>query len=72
MSDFDLMVFDATEVEYRCYCSRDRVARALVAQGREELENIIREQGGCEMTCQFCDAVYKFTAEDLEKLIKEM
>ena len=72
MSDFDLKVFDATEVEYRCYCSRDRVARALVALGREEVENIIREQGGCEMTCQFCDAVYKFTAEDLEKLIKEM
>ena len=72
MSDFDLKVFDATEVEYRCYCSRDRVARALVALGRVEVENIIREQGGCEMTCQFCDAVYKFTAEDLEKLIKEM
>ena len=72
MSDFDLKVLDATEVEYRCYCSRDRVARALVALGREELENIIREQGGCEMTCQFCDAVYKFTAEDLEKLIEEM
>ena len=72
MSDFDLKVFDATEVEYRCYCSCERVARALVALGREEVENIIREQGGCEMTCQFCDAVYKFTAEDLEKLIKEM
>ena len=72
MSDFDLKVFDATEVEYRCYCSRDRVERALVALGREEVENIIREQGGCEMTCQFCDVVYKFTAEDLEKLLKEM
>ena len=72
MSDFDLKVFDATEVEYRCYCSRERVERALVALGREEVENIIREQGGCEMTCQFCDAVYKFTAEDLEKLLKEM
>ena len=72
MSDFDLKVFDATEVEYRCYCSRERVERALVALGREEVENIIREQGGCEMTCQFCDAVYKFTAEDLGKLLKEM
>ena len=72
MSDFDLKVFDATEVEYRCYCSRERVERALVALGREEVETIRREQGGCEMTCQFCDAVYKFTAEDLEKLIKEM
>ena len=72
MSDFDLKVFDATEVEYRCYCSRERVEKALVALGKEELEKIIAEQGGCEMTCQFCDAVYKFTAEDLEKLIKEM
>lgn len=72
MSDFDIKVFDATDVEYRCYCSRDRVQQALIALGKEELENIITEQGGCEMTCQFCDAVYNFTADDLRKIIAKL
>ncbi len=69
MSDFDLKILDTTPVEYRCYCSRDRVERALISLGVEELEGILHEQGGCQMTCQFCDAVYEFTAENLEEMI---
>lgn len=72
MSDFDLKILDSTPVEYRCYCSRDRVERALISLGRDELEGILRDQGGCHMTCQFCDAVYDFTAADLEKLLQEI
>lgn len=69
MSDFDLKILETTPVEYRCYCSRDRVERALISLGSKELEDILREQGGCEMTCQFCDAVYSFSAEELQALI---
>lgn len=72
MSDFDLKILETTPVEYRCYCSRQRVERALISLGRDELESILREQGGCELNCQFCDEVYKFSAEELEKLIEEL
>ena len=54
---------------YRCYCSRERVTRALISMGREELESLIREQGRAELTCQFCDKVYSFTKEELEALL---
>lgn len=57
-----------TPVEYRCYCDRDRVSRALVSLGRSELESMAEEQGGAEITCQFCDAVYRFSAEELKEL----
>ena len=72
LSDFELEILEKHPVEYRCYCSRERVSRALISMGREELTALIEEQGEADLTCQFCDAVYKFTAEDLEKLIKEM
>ena len=72
MSDFDLHILETTPVEYRCYCSRERVERALISLGVDELEAILREQGGCQMTCQFCDAVYEFSGEELEKLIAEI
>ena len=72
MSDFELKILETTPVEYRCYCSRERVERALISLGGDELESILREQGGCELSCQFCDEVYKFSAEDLRKLIKEI
>ncbi len=69
MSDFELHILDTEPVEYHGYCSRERVERALISLGAEELEGILREQGGCQMTCQFCDAVYEFSAAELEALI---
>ncbi|MFQ9915392.1 MAG: Hsp33 family molecular chaperone HslO [Flavonifractor plautii] len=48
-------------MEYRCYCSRERVTRALISMGREELNSLIREQGRAELTCQFCDKVYHYS-----------
>ena len=72
MSDFDLKILETCPVEYRCYCSRERVERALISLGREELEQMLSEQGGCQMTCQFCDAVYTFTAEDIRRLLKNL
>ena len=72
MSDFDLKILETCPVEYRCYCSRERVERALISLGREELEQMLSEQGGCQLTCQFCDAVYEFTAEDIRRLLKNL
>jgi molecular chaperone Hsp33 len=69
LSDFDMKVLESDPVEYRCYCSRERVERALISLGADELRGILREQGKCELTCQFCDAVYRFSGEELTALI---
>ena len=59
-------------MEYRCYCSRERVSRALISMGRKDLTELIAEQGQAELTCQFCDTVYQFSREELERLLAEM
>ena len=70
LGDFDLEVLDRHEVAYRCDCSRERVERALISMGPDELRSLIDEQGRAELTCQFCDAVYAFTGEELKGLLK--
>ena len=72
LSDFELEILEKHPVEYRCYCSRERVSRALISMGRKELTELLEEQGSAELTCQFCDAVYRFSREDLEQLLREM
>ena len=72
LSDFELEILETHSVEYRCYCSRDRVTRALISMGREELADLIAEQGKAELTCQFCDKVYRYTREDLEEILAGM
>ena len=68
MKDFELEILETVPVEYRCYCSRDRMRRALISMGKQELTDLIREQGRAEMTCQFCDAVHVFEKDELEAL----
>ena len=43
---------------------------SLISLGADELEGILREQGKCELSCQFCDEVYAFSGEELKELIR--
>ena len=72
LQGFGLEILERHPVEYRCYCSRERVSRALISMGKQELSELIAEQGQAELTCQFCDRVYRFSREELEQLLAEM
>ena len=72
LEGFDLEVLEKHPVEYRCYCSRERVTRALISMGRQELADLIAQQGQAELTCQFCDRVYRYSREELEELLAGM
>ena len=63
---------ETTEVEYRCYCSRERVTAALISIGREELTQIVQEGKPFPVECQFCDTVYSFTPEDVAQLLEKI
>ena len=63
-------VLDTYEPQYRCTCSREKVQKAFMAMPSEDLLSLPDETGVAEATCRFCDAVYHFTREDLEKLDK--
>ena len=63
---------ETTEVTYKCYCTRERVERALISLGRKELEEIRQEGKTFPVECQFCDAVYSFTPEDIGKLLEKI
>ncbi len=71
LGEFELEVLETAPIEYRCYCTQERVSRALISMGRDELTSLIEEQGGAELTCQFCDKVYRFSAVELKALRDE-
>ncbi len=56
-------------VEYRCSCSRERVAQALRSCGEAELREMAAEGRDVEVSCQFCDKVYSFTPGELLELL---
>lgn len=64
--EFDIL--DTAEPVYRCTCSRQKVERALLSMPAQELLQLPDENGQTEVTCRFCDKVYRFTREELEAL----
>ena len=71
LKGFDPQVLDETTVEYRCNCSRDRMERALISLGREELLRLAQEQEDTEMVCHFCGQKHHFSSRELRALAGE-
>lgn len=67
--EFD--VLDTYEPDYRCNCSREKIERAFLTMKPEDVRSLPDENGMTEVTCSFCDKVYHFTREDLERLLKQ-
>ena len=70
--EFD--VFDELEVEYSCNCTRERVEKALITLGKDELYKMLEEQKAegkddeLEVNCRFCGRSEKFTRKDIDKM----
>ena len=52
-------------MEYRCYCSRERVLQAVLSLPEEDLAELRSDGKEVEVRCQFCDAVYTFPPEEV-------
>ncbi len=70
--ELGVVFMETTEVEYKCYCSRDRVTAALISLGKKELQEIADEGKTFPVECQFCDTVYEFTPADIVELLKKV
>ncbi len=68
---FEIKFLEENPTEYRCNCTRERVEKALISMGLDELKDIRDEGKTNEVTCQFCDEIYKFTPNDIDDLIKK-
>ena len=70
--ELGVVFMETTEVEYKCYCSLERVTAALISLGREELQEIRDEGKSFPVECQFCDTVYNFTPADIDELLNNI
>ena len=64
-------LFDAEPVSFRCGCSRERIEGLLRSLGPEEVDSVLAEQGVVEVTCEFCNRVYRVDAVDAAALFHE-
>lgn len=64
-------ILSRTPVEYRCYCSHERITSALESIGKEALEELIESGENAEICCQFCSKVYTFTPDEIRLILEQ-
>jgi len=69
-SDFDIEIMDKIPVSFSCDCSEKRMEQALISIGKEDLKQIIREDGKIETLCHFCSKKYLFEGDKLKNILK--
>ncbi len=71
LGEFGLTTTEREEISFQCDCSEERVERALISVGADELESMIAEGKPIEVNCQFCGKTYSFDMEHLKTLLKK-
>ena len=70
LGEFHPEITETIPVEYHCDCSRERVTKALISIGVQDIQEMIEDGEPIEVNCQFCDKHYIFTPEDLKGLLE--
>lgn len=65
-------ILERRHVRYHCKCSIERVEEALIALGSKEIEDLMFKQKIVTITCDFCSRQYRFTQEDLKRVLEEI
>lgn len=67
----DCRLYNPDDLQFKCDCSRERTRDALRAMSREELEQIVKEEGSVDVSCQFCNELYQFDQADIAMMYSD-
>ena len=70
LADFDFQELEVAPVEFHCGCDHERASRAVLALGREEIEDMIAKNETAEAHCHFCGRVHYLTPDELCALLE--
>lgn len=71
LGDQNLEINEKVDTQFYCNCSKDRVAKALISIGKEELDSMIQEGNPIMLNCHFCNTNYSFTVDELKELYEQ-
>lgn len=64
-------ILESSEVKYKCTCSRERMEKALISLGNDDLQEIIRDDRGAELSCHFCHSKQFFSTAEICEMLKK-
>ncbi len=71
LKGLDIQFTDKLDTKFACDCSKEKVTKAIMSVGKQELEDMITEGEDVEAKCHYCNTSYRYTVEDLKEILKE-
>lgn len=68
--DIPYTILESHDIFFRCGCGQEKVERALLTLGSEELRDMRSKEEGARVTCEFCRKAYHLGATELDNLIE--
>ena len=56
---------------FKCSCNKEKFMGGLISLGKDEIQDIIDNEGKAQVVCHYCGDSYDFNIEELNKLLKE-
>lgn len=70
LGEVDFNVLEESEVAFQCNCSLEKAKALIAALGKREVESMLIEDKGAEMTCGFCNETYQLSETDLGEMLR--
>jgi len=71
LDGFDVVVTDTMDVRFFCNCSKERIEKALISVGKEEMQAMIDDGETIEVKCHFCNTAFSYSVEELKSLYRQ-
>lgn len=71
LGDLGMKIYETMSTQFYCNCSKERVERAVISVGKDEIQSMIDEGKPIEVNCHFCNTNYEYSVDDLKRMLKE-
>lgn len=71
LGDYGLEILDRIPAQFSCNCSKERIEKALISVGKQELQDMIEDGETIEVNCHFCNKHYPVTVDELSGLLEK-
>ena len=71
LEGLELEIVDTLPAHFSCNCSKERIEKAIISIGKNDIQSMIDDGKDIEVKCHFCNTAYNYTVDELKELLKK-
>ena len=71
LGDMDMKIYEKVPTQFHCNCSKERVEKAVISVGKDEIQSMIDDGEPIEVNWHFCNTHYHYSVDDLKRMLEE-